>query len=743
MASQTVAGSPDHRMADLETLRERALGPVAALYGATAALGAWVCLPGPQFRWKVFCVLLLALGGCVLAWMVGRRDSRAGVALLVLDAYMVAALAALWLGGTVSMAVLVLSVVASAALFVPWVPLASAVGAAACHLGVHTFLVADPQVATAVVLYGLLGGALAIVLNASDQTLTWSWQRHEEARRLAEQLRDRQGQLNRTVKALDLAYRLLQRTNHELSVAREEADEARHLKEQFAANISHELRTPLNLILGFSEMMYMSPHVYGDMQWSQTLRRDVAQIYTASRHLSQLVDDVLDLSRLNAERMPLRKELCDLNQIVKEAADTAGDLVRGKPVSLVLDLAEDIPRLPLDHTRMRQVFLNLLNNAIRFTDHGEVRVVSQRSADEVVVSVEDTGVGIPEEDLERIFDEFQQSGAAATRADSGMGLGLAISRRFVQLHGGRLWADSEVGVGSRFHVSLPLKADAPRASKLRVSRPLPTPDNPYEECVLLLNGGADLVGLLRRHLEGAEVRPAIETADLAEEVAEQHPQAAISALSLAASRHLVTELAVPGLPPDVPLLFAALPNSNWRAELLGVAACLQKPVTSEDLLSALKKVVCPREAAEGPVRVLVIDDDRGFVQMVVRMLESSEQPYRVRWAYSGSEGLEEMRRRRPDVVVLDLLMPGEDGKAVLAVMRGDSALREIPVVLVTAMDVEEDLAGPAVGLVGMVHRGRWGVGDTLAALNRLLELARPRYLTSSEAMPESTGVPSA
>lgn len=115
--------------------------------------------------------------------------------------------------------------------------------------------------------------------------------------RLAEELRDRQGQLNATIKALDLAYRLLQRSNHELAEAREEAEEARHFKEQFAANISHELRTPLNLIVGFCEMMHLSPHVYGDVHWTEPLRRDTAQLYRASQHLLQLVDDVLDLSR--------------------------------------------------------------------------------------------------------------------------------------------------------------------------------------------------------------------------------------------------------------------------------------------------------------------------------------------------------------------------------------------------------------------------------------------------------------
>jgi CheY-like chemotaxis protein len=185
----------------------------------------------------------------------------------------------------------------------------------------------------------------------------------------------------------------------------------------------------------------------------------------------------------------------------------------------------------------------------------------------------------------------------------------------------------------------------------------------------------------------------------------------------------------------VPVLFAALPNTSWLAEMLGVHTCLQKPVRADDLMSALSSL--PK--AE---HVLVVDDDRGFVQMVARMLETLDQRYQVRWAYSGAEGLESMRCRRPDVVVLDLLMPGEDGRAVLRAMRADEALRDVPVVLVTAMDVEEYLGGSPVGLVGMVHRGRWGVGDTLAALNSLLALAKPRYVTAAPATPEPTAAPS-
>lgn len=172
---------------------------------------------------------------------------------------------------------------------------------------------------------------------------------------------------------------------------REEALQGQRLKEHLTANISHELRTPLNLILGFSEMMYMSPEVYGDVSWSKPLRRDVTRIYEASRHLSQLVDDVLDLSRVQVERLPLHKEMCDVGQIVREAADTVAGLLRGQAVELAVQVEPSLPLLALDATRIRQVLMNLLANAIRFTDEGEIAVQARQQDDEVLVSVSDTG----------------------------------------------------------------------------------------------------------------------------------------------------------------------------------------------------------------------------------------------------------------------------------------------------------------------------------------------------------------
>ncbi|MGQ9555498.1 MAG: sensor histidine kinase, partial [Anaerolineae bacterium] len=412
MSETVVPSLRGFRAVDIADLRARVLPPVTFLVLFASALGAWYLLPGEVFRWRQWLILALATAFVASSWWLQRTSQLAGGLSLVLAAYALAIVAVLLHQGVAASFLLGLAVILAIVLVRPWAPVAAAVGASLVALALHGWASGQLHPGIVIPVYLLTGGILFFGMNSSYQILQWAWNRHSQAQSLAEQLRDRQEQLNRTIKALDLAYRLLQRSNHELAVAREEAEEARRLKERFAASISHELRTPLNLILGFSELMYMSPHVYGDMEWTPPLRRDVAQVYSASRHLSQLVDDVLDLSRLNAERMPLRKALCDLGDIIEEAVATVRDLIRERPLAIEVQLDTTVPRMLVDGTRIRQVILNLLNNAIRFTNEGKIVVRSQRLEREVLLSVQDTGPGIPADELESIFDEFYQASVA-------------------------------------------------------------------------------------------------------------------------------------------------------------------------------------------------------------------------------------------------------------------------------------------------------------------------------------------
>ncbi|MHB0877470.1 MAG: ATP-binding response regulator, partial [Anaerolineae bacterium] len=676
----------------------------------------------------------------VATTLIGQRHPLFAALLLVAGQYVLATVTSRLFPGSGGL-LLFLPIATASVLIWPWASLLAALLSCLALSLTHVVTGAQPYFALWIGGYCTAGAALFLSSESTRHTLLWAWRRHSDALELAEQLRDRQGELNRTIKALDLAYRLLQRTNHELAEARQEADEARRLKEQFAANIAHELRTPLNVILGFSEMMHLTPEVYGEAGWTPQVHRDIAQIYTASRHLLQLVDDVLDLSRLNTERATLRKDLCDLSQLVQEVVETAGQLVRDRPIRLKIDLDPAVPRLLLDATRMRQALFNLLNNAIRFTDEGEITVRSQRREDGVLVTVSDTGVGIPEGELESIFDEFYQPEGSAVRAGKGIGLGLAIARRFVQMHGGRIWAESpptgsavEVataprrgGRGSTFSMLLPLGDRRVSASRLRTSTPAPLPGNPYAETVLLVGAGRDVARLLEHRLGSASETYRVLRTTGAEQTrllaGEHHARAVVCNLSLAGLRSLAAELVPRNLPRQTPVIWTAIPCAAWRAERMGVYASLQKPVERSELLGLLRGLPQVQD-------ILIVDDDLPFSTVMARMLQSAKDEghsYQVRSAYTGVEGLEEMRRRRPDVVLLDLLMPGIDGTAVLAAMRADPSLGDIPVIVVTAGDPEEGPEMPGIGLVALAQCQGWSLGNSLSAISALVGLARAEY----------------
>ncbi|MGB9578506.1 MAG: ATP-binding protein, partial [Halothiobacillaceae bacterium] len=336
----------------------------------------------------------------------------------------------------------------------------------ACSVGVVLLTLGSaPESGGSVTIYLWLLGASAVigVVMAQAVQLMDYWERELVARQqtLIGQLRERQGELNRTLKALDEAYVSLKRSNDELRVARQEAEEARMLKEQFVANVSHELRTPLNLIVGFAEMMYLVPETYEGVGWTADLVSDLKELYRASRHLQSLINDVLDLSRIDASRLPMFREMQDIRPIIADAMDTIAPLLRQRGLSYAIHVPEELPQLFVDRTRIRQVLLNLLNNAVRFTDHGGITIRVERQTDAVVVGVQDTGVGIPEQQIGHLFEDFSQ-GDAGLRSRVGAGLGLAISRRFIQLHGGRMWVESQVGVGSTFYFSIPLPGSVPQ-----------------------------------------------------------------------------------------------------------------------------------------------------------------------------------------------------------------------------------------------------------------------------------------
>lgn len=543
--------------------------------------------------------------------------------------------------------------------------------------------------------------------------LDWLWRTHQKAERLLQTTRDQQGELKSVVKSLQTTNALRIQAERDLMVAHKQAREAQRLKEQFAANISHELRTPLSIILGFSEVMYLSPEVYGDVALSPKLYRDVGQIYRNSRHLMGMIDDILDLSHFEMTGFTLHREPTDVGPLLRETVELVADLFRARSVALRVEIAPDLPRLEIDRTRIRQVLLNLLNNARRFTEAGEVVVTARQTADNVEVRVRDTGPGIPPQQLERIFTEFYQVDYSLSRQHGGAGLGLAICQRFVQAHNGRIWAESELGNGSTFIFTLPLQP--PLQGAPFHARTLEPPPEKALPRLLVVDPDPAVAGMVQRHLEGYEVIGVQYADQVAAEVAVHHPA---GVLWNTPPGDTPPAASLPDLP--APIIVCSLPSQAWMAHTLGAVACLNKPLDFDRLQQVIVEI--------GDVQsVLVVDDNAGVCQLVERRLAAGERPCTVQMAYDGENGLAAMRRRQPDLLLLDLIMPGLDGFQVLAEMRADPALASIPVVLLTATDFAAEQLAHHGGGLSVYHRRALRPVDVLRCVPPLLQALPARY----------------
>jgi len=545
--------------------------------------------------------------------------------------------------------------------------------------------------------------------------LGWAWTMQQRADHLLELARDRQVELSRALKSLKNSNIVLCRMQRELIIARRHAEEARLVKEQFAANISHELRTPLSLILGFSEVMCLSSEVYGDMEWSPALRQDVYQIYRNSRHLLEMIDDVLDLSRLEMVGFTLNKELTSLELLVRDTAEIVAHLFRNCPVSLEVEVEPNLPLLDIDVTRIRQVLLNLLNNAARFTEEGRVWVEASQVGGDVMISVGDTGPGIPADKLPYVFDEFYQVDLSLHRQHGGAGLGLAISKHFVEAHDGRIWVESQEGAGSTFTFTLPIPEHHIPVSRPYMTSPLEPSYARGPSPILVVDPDPEMVNLVQRHLDGHEAVQVQEGELLPDAVRLYHPQAVVYNVPPGGRSRLNGISAA-----SVPLIECSLPSRAWAMDHLAVRGYLNKPITAERLLQEIERV--------GNVQnVLVVDDERGFCQLVERILRSNGHVFDVRQAYGGEKGLQAMQERRPDLLLLDLIMPDVDGFQVLEEMRQDPGLAEIPVVLLTATSYVEDVMDQRGSQ--MIVRRPEGLRpfEVLRCLGAVIDVLEPHY----------------
>ena len=508
-------------------------------------------------------------------------------------------------------------------------------------------------------------------------------------------------------------YEELARQSVELTVA------SQH-KSEFLASMSHELRTPLNAVIGFSEVLL--ERMFGELNERQEdYLRDIRD---AGRHLLALLNDVLDLSKVEAGQMELDLTTFDAAAAFQYALSLVRERAAQHRVDLTLDLSEELRVIRADELRFRQVLLNLLSNAVKFTaDGGSVAVSAWLDAEDLLVTVTDSGVGIPYADQDRIFDTFQQGGRFVVRSE-GTGLGLTVTKRIVQLHGGRIWVTSAPGVGSSFGFTIPGQSIGDAAEEA----PLAAADQALGDprpAVVVIEDDERSSELVAVHLTAAGLRP----------VVMRDGRAGLAAVRSVRPVAVILDIKLPGMTgwevlnaikgdPDIagtPVVVVSVLPERGKGFALGAADYLVKPVGREELIHSIRRVVAAATSRAEGRTIVVVDDDPMALELVRVTLEP--QGWSVEVCEKGADAIGLVTSSRPSVVLVDLLMPDTDGFAVIDALAARPETADIPVVVLTAKSLQAQDRERLDGRIAFVASKSALDLDVLA--QRLVRVSRP------------------
>ena len=508
--------------------------------------------------------------------------------------------------------------------------------------------------------------------------------------------------------------------------ARQQAEEADRLKSRFLSMVSHELRTPLNLIVSVSEMLL----------WEEGgFQKELARIHASAQHLDGLIRDVLDLASSQVGQLRLVREPLDLHRALGIVTQIGAQMAQDKGLRWVTEIPEMLPRVWGDSTRLRQVALNLVSNAFRFTSGGEVTLRVETAPGWITISVSDTGIGVPPDEQDVIFDEFRQSVRTAQRGYGGLGLGLAISRRLVEMHGGTIGVHSsgKEGDGATFYFVLPTMAltqrvDSPSDVRARENRRRITILSSQAGSAVNLSAYLSDRGYVVEEIPITYARSPDDPEHWLNQVLLNLPGAVILD-SEPAKEYGWTLMRLLKENPEtqnVPLLFYSLLQEDDSGSMLALDY-LAKPVSVDDLTQVLDRQGLMWKGAEGDAcsvpTVLVVDDEPGIVAAHTWLVQSQLPYARVMQANNGRQALSQMAQTRPDLVLLDLMMPEMDGFEVLVEMHQHPDLCDIPVVVLTAKTLSEDeMDRLTLGVTTVLGKGLFSAEETLehieAALRR-------------------------
>jgi len=506
------------------------------------------------------------------------------------------------------------------------------------------------------------------------------------------------------------------------------AEEANRMKSRFLSVVSHELRTPLNLIVGLSKMI-LREETRGGPSLAEPLRQDLERIHASAQHLDSLIRDVLDLSQCEMGQLKLVCEPLNLAEVLEVVVAVGEQMARDKGLGWQVKIPEGLPQVWGDPTRLRQVALNLVGNAVKFTARGEVALDVEVGEGKITVTVSDTGLGIPLKEQTLIFDEFRQSERTAARGYGGLGLGLAICKRLVELHGGEIGVRSsgQEGTGSTFYFTLPVM-ERP-ASRVGTAATVLAPG----QTVLLLakqpGDGERLHKYMTRQGFEMQVLQVDEIANWLSQGLMSPPGALVLDVGLASEQGWEIMKALKGNPAtqDVPVVFYSLAQEGNSGSMLELDY-LTKPIGMIELTRALERWGLPTGAGNREEKtILIVDDEPGILEMHARIAQAQSAAYRVLRARDGREALELIWRERPDLVLLDLMMPELDGFGVLEAMRKGDTTRDIPVIVLTGRVLtERDMARLNRGVATVLSKGVFSAEEMLAHMEEAL--ARNRRL---------------
>ena len=544
-------------------------------------------------------------------------------------------------------------------------------------------------------------GLLFAIIRPPVLRTQWSYEQFQRAQQLLDETRDQKAQLAQMQEDLKSAYLTQTLLNDRLAALKLIAEDAQQAKAIFVAKISHEFRTPLNMILGLIDTLIETPEIYTEGSKSSEIPPLLVQsleiVQRNTDHLATMINDVLDLSQAESGQLALHREWVELATEIENAlAAVVLPLIEKKGLYLQVTIADSFPQVYCDKTRIRQVILNLVSNAARFTERGGITVEARHQGHDVLISVADTGPGIAPSDLERIFEPFYQSDNAQPGL-GGSGLGLNISQQFIERHQGRIWVESECGSGSdgsgsTFSFRLPISPPAPALSRSapplqedwvwheRASPPK-LPEISRRNRIMICDESGDLAPLIARYSDQIAWDDS-RTLPQAIEALHSRPVHTLILNSATAGRLVSIVGQARQALPEVPLIGCAFPPRIEHALEAGAVDYLVKPVRQDDLAEALRRFGRPVK------HVLIVDDDPDVLQLFTRMLTIVDERLVITTAAGGAELLAELRRcaqhsRPPDLVFLDIYLPDMTGWQVLEEKNQDEAICDVPVIVIS------------------------------------------------------------